>query len=164
METYCLPDQRATTVADCFVDLISRFGVPKSILTDQGTNFESALVKRICELLGISKLRCTAVHPQTDGQTERFNRTLCDSLTHYVNSNQTDWDKWVGVCVSAFRFTKHSTTGYSPFELVHGVEALCLSLVRLLTMLESLRVARTRVCEHVEAASHCRSWERSTVD
>ena len=123
VETYCLPDQRATTVADCFVDLISRFGVPKSILTDQGTNFESALVKRICELLGISKLRCTAAHPQTDGQTERFNRTLCDSLTHYVNSNQTDWDKWVGVCVSAFRFTKHSTTGYSPFELVHGVEA-----------------------------------------
>ena len=122
VETYCIPDQKATTVADCFVDLISRFGVPKSILTDRGTNFESALVKRICEMLGISKVRCTAAHPQTDGQTERFNRTLCDSLTHYVNANQTDWDRWVGVCVSAFRFSQHSTTGYSPFELTHGVE------------------------------------------
>ena len=122
VETFCIPDQKATTVADCFVELISRFGVPKSILTDQGTNFESALIKRICESLGITKLRCTAAHPQTDGQTERFNRTLCDSLTHYVNVNQTDWDKWVSICVSAFRFSRHTTTGYSPFELVYGTE------------------------------------------
>ena len=122
VEAFCIPDQKATTVADCFVELISRFGVPKSILTDQGTNFESALVKRICEMLGITKLRCTAAHPQTDGQTERFNRTLCDSLTHYVNANQTDWDRWVCICVSAFRFSRHSTTGYSPFELVYGTE------------------------------------------
>ena len=63
VEAFCIPDQKATTVADCFVELISRFGVPKSILTDQGTNFESALVKRICEMLGITKLRCTAAHP-----------------------------------------------------------------------------------------------------
>jgi len=85
-----------------------------------GTNFESTLVKTICQRLGISKLRCTVAHPQTDGQTERFNRTLCDSLTHYVSANQRDWDRWVGVCVSAFRFSRHSTTGYSPFELVYG--------------------------------------------
>ena len=119
---YCIPDQKATTVADCFVDLISRFGVPKSILTDKGTNFESALVRRICEMLGITKLRCTDAHPQTNGQTERFNRTLCDMLTHYVNENQSDWDRWVGVCASAFRFSRHTTTGYSPFELVYGAE------------------------------------------
>ena len=122
VETYCIPDQKATTVADCFVDLISRFGVPKSILTDKGTNFERALVRRICEMLGITKLRCTAAHPQTDGQTERFNRTLCDMLTHYVNENRSDWDRWVGVCASAFRFSRHTTTGYSPFELVYGAE------------------------------------------
>ena len=96
--------------------------MPKSILTDKGTNFESALVRRICDLLGITKLRCTSAHPQTDGQTERFNRTLCDMLTHYVNENQTDWERWVGVCVSAYRFSRHTTTGYSPFELAYGAE------------------------------------------
>lgn len=123
MEAYCIPDQKASTVADCFVDLILRFGVPKSILTDQGTNFESSLVKRVCDMLGISKLRCTAAHPQTDGETERFDRTLCETLTQYVDENQRDWDTRVPVCVSGFRFSSHSTTGYPPLELVYGRDA-----------------------------------------
>ena len=122
VEVYCLRDQKAVTVANCFVDLISRYGVPKSLLTDQGRNFESELCREICARLGIKKLRTTAAHAACNGQTERFNRTLCDSLTHYVSEKQDDWDRWVPVVVGAYRSSVHSSTRYSPFELVTGCE------------------------------------------
>ena len=122
VQCYSLPDQSALSVADCIIDLISRFGVPKELLTDQGRQFESSLIKIVCDKLGIKKLRTSPYHPQCDGQTERFNRTLCDSLTFLVNENQSDWDVWLPVAVGAYRTSVHSTTGFSPFELVHGVK------------------------------------------
>ena len=121
VEVFSMKDQQATTIADCILEVIARFSVPKSLLTDKGTNFESALIKHICERLGIKKLRCTSQHPQTDGQTERYNRTLCDCLTQYVNANQSDWDKWLSIVTSAYRTSVHSSTGFSPYELVFGV-------------------------------------------
>ena len=93
VEVFSLRDQRAVTVADCFVQLFSRYSIPKSILTDQGTNFESELIRILRQKFGMTKLRCTPAHAQTNGQTERFNRTVCDCLTHYVSDNQSDWDK-----------------------------------------------------------------------
>ena len=119
---YALSDQCATTVADCIIDLISRFGVPAELLTDQGRQFESSLIRIVCQRLGIKKLRTSPYHPQCDGQTERFNRTLCDSLTFLVSKNQSDWDVWLPVAVGAYRTSVHSTTGFSPFELVHGAK------------------------------------------
>ena len=52
------------------------FGVPEALLSDRGTNLLSFLMKNICSLLGIEKLNTTAYHPQCNGLTERFNRTL----------------------------------------------------------------------------------------
>ena len=122
VQCYSLPDQSALSVADCIIDLISRFGVPKELLTDQGRQFESSLIRTVCDKLGIRKLRTSPYRPQCDGQTERFNRTLCDSLTILVNENQSDWDVWLPVAVGAYRTSVHTTTGFSPFELVHGVK------------------------------------------
>ena len=122
VEVYCLKDQKAVTVADCFVDLFCRYGVPKSLLTDQGRNFDSELCRTICSRLGIKKLRTTPAHAACNGQTERFNRTLCDSLSFYVSEKQDDWDQWVPVVVGAYRSSVHSSTKYSPFQLVTGCE------------------------------------------
>ena len=122
VEVFSMKDQQASTIADCILEVISRFSVPKSLLTDKGTIFESALLKHICERLGIKKLRCTSQHHQTDGQTERYNRTLCDCLSQYVADNQLDWDKWLNIVVSAYRTSVHSSTGFSPYELVFGVQ------------------------------------------
>ena len=123
VEVFSMADQKAETVADCIIDVISRFSVPKTLLTDQGTQFESSLCQYICKKLQIKKLRCTPYHPQTDGVTERFNATLCDGLRQYVNDNQDDWDRWLNIVVSAYRTSVHAATGFSPFRLVYGWSA-----------------------------------------
>ncbi|GFY17219.1 methylcrotonoyl-CoA carboxylase subunit alpha, mitochondrial [Trichonephila clavipes] len=72
-EAYPIPDQEASTVAEALVQhWISRFGVPLQLHSDQGRNFDSAVCKRLCEILAIDKTRTTALHPQSDGMVERF--------------------------------------------------------------------------------------------
>uniref|UniRef100_A0A8C7YR87 Gypsy retrotransposon integrase-like protein 1 n=1 Tax=Oryzias sinensis TaxID=183150 RepID=A0A8C7YR87_9TELE len=74
-EVFALKSVKAKTVAFCLVQFFSRVGFPKEILTDQGTNFMSKLLKDVYQLLGIKGLRTTPYHPQTDGLTDRFNQT-----------------------------------------------------------------------------------------
>ncbi|GFU52859.1 retrovirus-related Pol polyprotein from transposon 412 [Trichonephila clavipes] len=81
-EVYPIPDQEAPTVAEAVVQhWISRYGVPLQLHSDQGRNFVSAVLKGVCELLGIDKTKTTPLHPQSDGMVERFNRTILNNLT-----------------------------------------------------------------------------------
>ena len=85
-----MPNMEAITVARIFVnEFICRFGVPEQLHTDQGRNFESALLKEICKLLGITKTRTTPYHPQSDRMIERFNRTLLNMLSTVVQDGLT---------------------------------------------------------------------------
>ena len=102
-ECWAITDQEAKTVARCLEEFISRHGVPQVLLTDQGRNFESQVVTEVCDLLHINKKRTTAYHPQCDGQVERFNRTLANMLTMYVDKNQKDWDLWLEQVLFAYR-------------------------------------------------------------
>jgi len=103
-----------------FEEIFCRYGTPKKILTDQGTNFMSQAFDELTKILNIKKLRTTPYHPQTDGQTERYNRTLINTLSCYVDKYQQDWDEFLPVCLFAYRSARHATTGYSPFELMYG--------------------------------------------
>ena len=76
-EAFPLPNQEAKTVAEKLVnEVISRFGAPERIHTDQGRNFEAQLFKEMCNLFSIEKTRTTPYHPQSDGMVERMNRTI----------------------------------------------------------------------------------------
>ncbi|GFU45366.1 retrovirus-related Pol polyprotein from transposon 412 [Trichonephila clavipes] len=71
-EAYPIPDQEASTVAEVLVQpWISRLGVPLQLHSDQGRSFDSAVCKRLCEILANDKTRTTALHPQSDGMVER---------------------------------------------------------------------------------------------
>ncbi|GFX37250.1 retrovirus-related Pol polyprotein from transposon 412 [Trichonephila clavipes] len=71
-EAYPISDQEASTVAEVLVQhWISRFGILLQLNSDQGRNFDSAVCKRLCEILAIDKTRTTALHPQSDGMVER---------------------------------------------------------------------------------------------
>ncbi len=75
-EAVALRNISAKSVAEALFSMISRVGIPKEILTDQGTAFMSRTIRELYELLGIKSIRTSVYHPQTDGLVERFNRTL----------------------------------------------------------------------------------------
>ena len=121
--TIPMPNQKAPTVAAHFVnDVITKYGAPENVLTDQGTNFLSILVKNICELFKIKQIRTTSYHPQTDGLVERFNRTLCDMLACYVNEEPENWDTFLPFVTLAFNTTEQATLKQTPFYLFYGRE------------------------------------------
>lgn len=123
IENYPMPDQEAKTVAQVLVyKFFSRFGVPKQLHSDQGTNFESKLFKEICQLMGIEKTRSSAYHAQTAGMIERYNRTLKNMLSVYVQADQSDWDLHLPLISMAYRSTVHETTGITPNKLMLGRE------------------------------------------
>ena len=70
-----------------------QFGLCTNILSDLVTNFQSELMRKIYDLLDIHQLKTTAYHPECDGLTERFNRTLKTMIACYVNENQNNWDE-----------------------------------------------------------------------
>ena len=122
-ESYPLPNQEATTVAEKLVnDFICCFGVPRELHSDQGRNFESKVFAEICKLLDIEKTRTTPLHPQSDGQVERFNRTLVEMLRGKIKEDQKDWDLQLPACMMAYRSAVHESTGVSPNLLMLGRE------------------------------------------
>ncbi|GFU69066.1 hypothetical protein TNCV_4457931 [Trichonephila clavipes] len=125
-ETYPILNQEASTVAEVLVrNSISRFGVPLQLHSDQGRNFDSAVCNKLCEILAIDKTRTTALHPQSDGMVERFNRTILNRLSLLVSSNQQNWDKKLPFFLLAYRSAVLETTGYSPSQMLFGRD-LCL--------------------------------------
>lgn len=91
VEAIPLRNIKANSVAEAFVSqVISRYGVPLEVHTDQGKCFESRLFQELSNLLGIKKTRTTALHPQSDGQVERQQRTIINYLTKFISSHQKD--------------------------------------------------------------------------
>ena len=120
-EAFPTQDQKASTVAKTLVSRVfSRFGPPTVLHSDQGRNFDSALIHEIYGIMGIKKSRTTAYHPQGDGQVERQNRNLQEIIANFVSANQSDWDQWVDQAVFAYNTSVHASTGFSPYELVFG--------------------------------------------
>ena len=70
----------AEHIAEELMTLFSRVGVPREILTDQGSNFTSKLLTEVYKMLHIQPILTSPYHPQTDGLVERFNQTLKSML------------------------------------------------------------------------------------
>jgi hypothetical protein len=118
-----LPSQITKHVAKFFVQRIfATHGPCRTLLTDRGSNFCSKLMAKILALFKTGHDRTTAYHPQTDGLVERFNATLEQMLTPYVNTPQDNWDEHLPFVQFAYNTAVQATTGYSPFYLLYGRE------------------------------------------
>jgi len=116
-----LPDIEAETVARWFVRrYMPHHFLPTAIVSDRGTQFTSALWKRVCEILKIKRRLSTAFSPETDGATERANEVVETVLRQYVDWAQDDWMEWLPVAVSAICGRDSASTGTSSFFLSHG--------------------------------------------
>lgn len=115
-----LPDHTAETVSEGFIKFISIFGTPISILTDQGSEFMSSLFADLNKTLKIKHLQTTPYRPQTNGSLERSHSVIKEYLRHYVAENQSLWDKFLPTCILAYNSSTHSSTSYTPYELLFG--------------------------------------------
>jgi transposase InsO family protein len=109
----------ALGVAKAFCDAwVFSYGPPRYFLTDNGTQFNAKFFLSVCRELGIAKIFATAYHPQTNGQVERFNRTIINSLRGYVERRQTDWDEYTSAITFGYNCRVHSSLNLAPFELI----------------------------------------------
>uniref|UniRef100_A0A3P9JKY0 Integrase catalytic domain-containing protein n=1 Tax=Oryzias latipes TaxID=8090 RepID=A0A3P9JKY0_ORYLA len=114
------PNQKARTVAKClWENFFTHSGIPAKLHSDQGTDFESKTIRKLCGLAGIQKIRTTPYHPRGN-PVERFNRTLLDMLGTLSEQEKKHWKDYVKPLVHAYNCTKNDVTGFSPYELMFG--------------------------------------------
>lgn len=118
-EAYPMKDMTANTIAHVFVNqYIPRFGVPLTITTDQGTQFESKLFQELLRFLGTNRIRTTAYHPQSNGMVERFHREFKSSLR--ATDNSIHWSDEIPLVLLGIRTTFRDSTNATPSEMLYG--------------------------------------------
>ena len=123
IECVALPSQKAELVAKAFLHhFIVIFGCPLEVHTDQGSNFTSDLFLSLCELLEISKTRTTPYHPSSNGQVERYNRTIVQIIRCYIDGKIGNWDQDLPLLNMVLRASESQTTGFTPNMLMFGRE------------------------------------------
>ena len=118
-EAIPLSDITADTVAKAFVGgWISRFGVPSTVVTDRGGQFESDLWKELSQLLGTTRCRTTAYHPCANGLIERFHRQLKASLRTLPDTNK--WADALPLVMLGIRTALKDDLQCTTAEMVYG--------------------------------------------
>jgi len=103
--------------------VVAEHGWPAAIISDSDARFRSALWSNFWERQGTKLLRSTAYHPQTDGITERANRTMVEALRACVQQNADDWDLLLPDVQLAVNSSRNASTGFTPYFMTHGREA-----------------------------------------
>ncbi|KAM7290794.1 DDE-type integrase/transposase/recombinase [Ixodes scapularis] len=115
------PAGTAVEIAKFFIEsIVLRHGAPEVLISDRGSSFMAQLTQEILRLSHTSHRRTTAYHPQTNGLTERLNKTIADMISMYVDVEHKTWDEVLPYVTFAYNTAVQETTGVTPFQLVHG--------------------------------------------
>ena len=107
-----------------FEDIFTRFGVPQEIVTNQGAQFTSKLVRGIVEKYKIKHRKSSPYHPQANGQVESTNKILEAIMTKTVKQHRRDWSDKLLEVLWTYRTTWKNTIGFNPYEMVYGKQVL----------------------------------------
>jgi hypothetical protein len=101
--------------------IVTRHCSGPTLITEQGREF--VIFQRMCKILGVRRLHTSSYHACSNGMVK--GSTISSIVaSHYVNANNKNWDEFVSFYLMSYRATLHTTTGYSPFCLLHGREML----------------------------------------
>ena len=99
-----------------YENIITRFGCPLTLISDQGTHFINKTIKTLTDQFQINHHRSTAYHPQSNGAIEAFNKTLTRGLTKICNADKDDWDEKIPTVLWAYRTTYKCLTDQTLFN------------------------------------------------
>ena len=109
----------AAEVAKHFVNSwVFNYGPPEELISDNGGCFTAKYFQDVCKLLNVKNSYTKTYHPQTNGQVERYNRTVLAALRTYVADHPRDWDLYTDALAYAYNCQPHTSTSMAPFELV----------------------------------------------
>lgn len=112
-----LRETKSTAIADGFLKyFICIYGAPRALLTDQGTNHLSALIKHLTKKCSI---KTTGYYLQSNGSIERSHHVLIEYLKIHVNK-EINWDDYLHLAMYSYNTSVHEGTRFSPYELVFG--------------------------------------------
>src|SRR5258705_10769606 len=77
-------------------------------------------MEEMCRLMGVTTLHTTSWHPSGNGRCERMNQSLTRLLSHYIDSDQKNWDQLIDLVLYAYRSAVHTSTGETPHFLLFG--------------------------------------------
>lgn len=113
-----------TTALFLFNQVISRFGVPREIVTDHGSHFQNQLMSELASKLGFRQEHSSPYYPQANGQVEAVNKTLKKILQRTIDKNRSNWHVMLYSALWAYRTSVKTATGFTPFQLVYGMESI----------------------------------------
>ncbi|CAF0993919.1 unnamed protein product [Brachionus calyciflorus] len=119
---YAIKNIDAKTTAKFLFEFICKFGIQTAFLSDQGKNYQAQLLQELWELLDIRPLRRSPFHPECDGLSERLNRTLKRMIKCFINDNHDNWDELLPALSFAYNTVTHSTTKFTPYELMLPID------------------------------------------
>ncbi|KAK2989380.1 hypothetical protein RJ640_007779 [Escallonia rubra] len=100
------------------------WGMPQDIVSDRDSRFTGNFWTELFKLFGSQLSMSSSYHPESAGQTERFNSMLEEYLRHFVSATQKNWVKLLDVAQLCFNSRKSSSTGKSAFEIMNGQQPL----------------------------------------
>ncbi|KAK9932283.1 hypothetical protein M0R45_019526 [Rubus argutus] len=138
--------------------IVCRHGIPYKIITDNATSFVNQEVTKMLKSYGIKHRKSTPYYPQGNGQAEATNKTLLRILSKMVSEYKQGWSVHLPDALWAYRTSPRSATGFSPYSLVYGSEAV--SPVEI-----AVPTARVLAINDVEwDVQSCSDWRRMDLE
>ena len=107
-----------------FNQIIARFGIPKVIIINHGSHFQNSMMTELTTMLGFRQEHSSSFYPQANGQVKVVNKTLKTILKCTINATRSNWHIMMYPALWAYQSNVKISTGFSPFQLVHGVESV----------------------------------------
>ncbi|XP_075663237.1 uncharacterized protein LOC142632783 [Castanea sativa] len=112
-------------------NIVTRFGLPESLVSDNGLQFDSKTFHKFCSNLGIKNKYSTLAYSQSNSQVEATNKTIVNGLKKRLEGSKGKWAEELPSVLWAYRMTTRRSTGETPFSLTYGVKAIILAEVNL---------------------------------